>query len=533
MDELGEEAGLLGEEDVAYVLRHGRVLGQRLGADVHIVDEVLDRQPYGHVLAVEDDDGVLAVRGEDRSVLVEEVQQGREQRREEPGQPGSGGQTRTGHEFGGEAAALRIRVEQRGEGTGTLAGREPGFERLAPDRAEDLLELVGRLGEMVVQGVLDRYGGHLAEQNDAARVAQKRVAIAQALDPGGDRRSREGALGREPPPDQGVEDRQRQLDGAPLGPSQVGERTDGLLRQPEITVGVQRNDVAGGDGRREQRNDPFVPLPGVHGKKEVGTGIETSGAELGGEGREDRGVEFLCIELLGAGKAGHTAVSTDPGADGDPRQPDRSAGFGREAGGVGGGEAQASLVRDEPGVAGLVSFEFRVIELGELRGSQRGVIQPGIRGKRRGDLADEVAEGGTVETEQVPGPGEELQRIAEGSGPGAAFLGGLLRGVTVLGGPCRGVPVMGGPRRDVPLGDANRAGGDVPAAVDTASGAEAQGSAVVERQGVGVVPAGLNGRLDDFLVRKLSEHFREQPGGRPVPHRPVQLRGAEQLGRLH
>lgn len=163
-------------------------------------------------------------------------------------------------------------------------------------------------------------------------------------------------------------------------------------------------------------------------------------------------------------------------------------------------------------MAGLVSFELRVVELGESGGGEGGVIQPGIGGERGGDLSDEVAEGGSVEAEQAPGAGEELQRITEGNGPGAA--------------------VLAGPGRSVPIACAHRVGGDVPAAVDASSGSEAQRCAVVQREGVCVAPTGLKGRLDDFLVRELAEHFREQPGGDSVPDRPVQLWSAEQFGRL-
>lgn len=61
VDELGEEGGILGEQDGTDVRRHRVVLGQRPGAHVDVVDEVLDREAYRHVVVVEDDDGVLTV----------------------------------------------------------------------------------------------------------------------------------------------------------------------------------------------------------------------------------------------------------------------------------------------------------------------------------------------------------------------------------------------------------------------------------------------------------------------------------------
>jgi hypothetical protein len=89
-------------------------------------------------------------------------------------------------------------------------------QRLAPDRAEQLLVLVRDFRQRVVHGVPDRHRSDLAEQDDLAGVAQERVGVAQAVHPGGDGRSRERAFRREAAPHQGVEDGQRQFDGVPV-----------------------------------------------------------------------------------------------------------------------------------------------------------------------------------------------------------------------------------------------------------------------------------------------------------------------------
>lgn len=269
------------------------MLGQRVGADVDVVDEVLDGEPYGHVLLVEHDDGVLAVRGEDGAVAVEEVQQGRQERGEEPLQPGVRGEAGALDQLRGERAARRIRMEEGGERAGTFARREAGRQGLPPDRAEDLLVLVGRFGEVVVQRVLHGDGGDLAEKDDPAGVAQEGVVLAQPLDPGGDRGCGEGPLGRQAAPDQGVEDGERELHGVPLGPLHVRERADGLLREAGVPVGVQGHDVAVGDGRGEERHDPLVPLPGVHGEVEVVPRVVPPGAQHLGEGVPDVPVELM------------------------------------------------------------------------------------------------------------------------------------------------------------------------------------------------------------------------------------------------
>ncbi len=138
VDELRQEVRGLGQQDLADRLGHLRVLGERLGTDVDVVDEVLDREPGGDVVLVEDDDGVLPVRREDGAVLVEEVQQRREQGGEEVAQPVAGGEAGAGDEFGGEGAAVAVGVDQGGEGTGALPGsRWPasGSRQMAPSNS--------------------------------------------------------------------------------------------------------------------------------------------------------------------------------------------------------------------------------------------------------------------------------------------------------------------------------------------------------------------------------------------------------------
>lgn len=65
-------------------------------------------------------------------------------------------------------------------------------------------------------------------------------------------------------------------------------------------------------------------------------------------------------------------------------------------------------------MTGLVAFEEGVVEVGEYVGGERGVVDPGVGGKGGAELADEVAEGGSVEAEESTGADEEGVRVPEG-----------------------------------------------------------------------------------------------------------------------
>ena len=77
----------------------------------------------------------------------------------------------------------------------------------------------------------------------------------------------------------------------------------------------------------------------------------------------------------------------------------------------------------------LVSFELGVRELGELRRGECRVVEAGIGREGGGELADEVAERGTVETEKTAASGEESQGVPEGcavgAGPGVPGVPGV------------------------------------------------------------------------------------------------------------
>lgn len=137
----------------------------------------------------------------------------------------------------------------------------------------------------------------------------------------------------------------------------------------------------------------------MHRKEQVFLGVETTGAQDTVEGRPVGGVQFLGVELLGGGETGNSPVSRDPGADGDPGQPDRAARFGREEGRVLGRESETPFVGDEPGMAGLVAFELGVVELRQPSGADGCVIDPGVGGERGGEFSDEVAQRGAVDSE--------------------------------------------------------------------------------------------------------------------------------------
>lgn len=99
---------------------------------------------------------------------------------------------------------------------------------------------------------------------------------------------------------------------------------------------------------------------------------------------------------------------------GEPGQSLAGAGLGGPGRGVGGGESDAALVGDEPGVTGLVTFEGGVVEVGEDVGGECRVVEPGVGGEGGAELADEVTEGGPVEAEEGTGPDEEGVRVPEG-----------------------------------------------------------------------------------------------------------------------
>lgn len=151
-------------------------------------------------------------------------------------------------------------------------------------------------------------------------------------------------------------------------------------------------------------------------------------------------------------------------------------------------------------MAGLVAFEGGVVEVGEYVGGERVVVDAGIGGEGGAELADEVAESGSVEAEEGAGADEEGVRVPEG-----------------------GRRLRAGRRR---RGEGDGLGGDVPAAVRPAAGPEAEAAAVVEGQGPRVAGGGRGGGgADDLLVGELGEHLGEQAAGGKVPG------GAGEFGR--
>lgn len=178
--------------------------------------------------------------------------------------------------------------------------------------------------------MLDGHGGDLAEEDHPALVPQEGVGVAQAVHPGGDGGRGEGALGGQAPPDQGVEHRQRELDGVPVGAAGVEEGADRLLRKPEVRVRAERNDGPGGDRGGVEREQDLVPLPGVDGQQEIAVGFVATGGQFGAEGGVDLRVELLGVETVGGFEARHSSVRGEAIADGDPRQPARATGFGAQ-----------------------------------------------------------------------------------------------------------------------------------------------------------------------------------------------------------
>ena len=87
VQELAEVVGALAQQYGGGVRRQVGELGQVGVGDVHVVDEVLDRQADRDLVLAEDHDRVLAVRGEGGAVGVEEVQQRGEDGVQETGEP--------------------------------------------------------------------------------------------------------------------------------------------------------------------------------------------------------------------------------------------------------------------------------------------------------------------------------------------------------------------------------------------------------------------------------------------------------------
>ncbi len=437
-------------------------------------------------MLVEHDDGVLTVRREDGAVAVEEVQERRQHRGEQPGHPLPWGQAGAGDELGGQRAAVRTGLQQGGQRPGPLAGLEEGTERLAPDRAEQLLVLVRGLGQFTVDGVVDGDGGDLAEQDHPALVPQERVAVTQAVDPLGHGGRGQRALGRQAPPDQRVEDRQRQLDRAALGAGDVEEGADGLLGQSQIAVRGQRDDLPARDPGGEQRDDGLVPLPGVHGQQQVVVGPVAQRRP-----QRVRVVEFTAVEQLGVFQAGHAPVAGQPLVHGDPGQRPGRTGLRGPACRVAGGETEPALVRDDPGVAALPALQLGVSERGQFGGGRRGGELVGVGEQGGGEFAYQVPRGVAAQAEVVPGVLEEAQRVGFG----------VVRAV-----------------------QAGRV--DLPAAVRAAPGGEPVRHGA--GQGEPVAAVLLRDGGDELLVRELAEHLGQHRPAGPPPVLGVELRGQVQ-----
>ncbi len=75
-------------------------------------------------------------------------------------------------------------------------------------------------------------------------------------------------------------------------------------------------------------------------------------------------------------------------------------------------------------MTGLVAFELRVGEVGQLVRGEGRVVEAGVGGEGGGEFADEVAEGGAVEPEETAGADKEV----EGVGQGPAFVGDRVGG---------------------------------------------------------------------------------------------------------
>lgn len=142
--------------------------------------------------------------------------------------------------------------------------------------------------------------------------------------------------------------------------------------------------------------------------------VEAAVAQGPVEGGPGDRVELGGVEVGGVLQAGGPAVGGERGVGGEPGQPLAGARLGGPCGGVGGGESDAALVGDEPGMAGLMAFEGGVIEVGEDVGGECSVVEPGVGGEGGAELADEVTEGGSVEAEEGAGPDEEGVRVSEG-----------------------------------------------------------------------------------------------------------------------
>ena len=206
-----------------------------------------------------------------------------------------GRETGTGDEFGREGAAPR----------GRCGAARPacGPARPAPASAAAARARSRRATPCTGTGLppMRSYSGcsTATEATSPSRITRhssrrNASALAQALHPGGDGGRGDGALGGQPAPDQGVEDGQRQFHRVAIGPREVEEGADGLLRKPYVAVGGERHDGVVGDGRGEERKDHLRPTArGARADRgtppDRGPGPERGGERARGPGRRVRG----------------------------------------------------------------------------------------------------------------------------------------------------------------------------------------------------------------------------------------------------
>ncbi len=102
----------------------------------YVGSEVLDRYSGRDVVTVEDEDDVLAVRGEGDAVDVQVVQQRRQQAGQQRPQPLPRPVARAGHQLADQRPAVGADEQQRRERPGPFAGGEQALDRLPPQDAQ-------------------------------------------------------------------------------------------------------------------------------------------------------------------------------------------------------------------------------------------------------------------------------------------------------------------------------------------------------------------------------------------------------------
>ena len=295
----------------------------------------------------------------------------------------------------------------------------------------------------------------------------------------------QGPLGGQPPPDQGVEDAQGQLEVVTPGGADVGQGPDRLLGQVLVGPLAEDDQVAGGQGGGEQRDDHVLPLPVVHREPAVPAGVGPGGGQ-GGRERLDGGRVELAGQQPVVGEPGDGLVGGQPGAGGQPVEPHPGPPLGGVAQVVAVAEAEAALVGGDPGVPAHLALDRRVAQLRQLGGAGPAGGQVAVGHLGRPQLLEQVGGGGRGH------PGGLAQVEQQPARVGGRLLAGLVAAP-------------------------DRALGDPPAVEQPPAGPEPVGDPAGQPDLPGARVAGDRLGGQQLLVQEPGQHLGHQGPPGPVP----------------